>query len=144
MPTSNPRITITLEPSQSARLKRLSELSGNSQASFISELIGSSMPVVDRLIRLMEAANEVRSGLTDDLVADMEASQARVEAQLGLALDDFDSNTSVLLDMAESVKRRKVARGMRSVPPATSPAPRPTPISNRGVRSTKKPSRTVP
>ena len=56
MPTPNPRLTITLEPSTAAQLRRMSELTGNSQSSMISELLSQSAPVFDRLITVLEAA----------------------------------------------------------------------------------------
>lgn len=125
-----------------ARLKRLSELSGNSQSALIAELLQGAAPVMDRLIKLMEAAKDVRSELAGNLVADMEAAQSRVEAQLGLALEDFDQLNASLVDQAETVKRRGADAGMRKRAGGGSPAPS-TPMSNRGVRSIKKTSRTV-
>lgn len=144
MPTTNPRLTITLEPGAHALLKRLSALSGNSQASFVSELITSSLPVVERLIALMEAAKDVRSELSSGLVDELAAGQARMEAQLGLGLEDFDKATASLLDDAEKIKRRRGAGGVRKRASGAGAVPSSTPISNRGVRSTIKPTRPVP
>jgi len=127
-----------------ARLKRLSELTGNSQSALIAELLQGAVPVMDRLITLMEAAQGVRAELSGELVADMEAAQARVEAQLGLALEDFDQINASLVEDAEKVKRRSADVGMRKRAGGGAPAPASTPMSNRGVRSTKKPHRTVP
>ena len=56
MATKNPRLTITLQPSLAAQLRRLSELTGNSQSSLIAELLEGSGPVFDRMIKVMEAA----------------------------------------------------------------------------------------
>jgi hypothetical protein len=90
----------------------------------------------------MSAAKDVRAELADNLVADMEAAQSRVEAQLGLALGEFDQINAGLVEEAEQIRRRGRG-GMRTRASAVAPA-KPTPISNRGVRSTKNPSRTVP
>lgn len=143
MPTKNPRLSVTFSPAFAVRLKRLSELSGSSQSALIGELLDGATPVMDRLITLMEAAGQVRSELSGNLVADMEAAQARVEAQLGLALEDFDNINGSLLEQAEEVKRRSGRAGMRKRAGAAE-AVRATPMSNRGVRSTKNTSRTVP
>ena len=56
MPTQNPRLTVTLEPSVAARLRRVSELTGNSQGSMVADILSQSAPVFDRLIKLLEAA----------------------------------------------------------------------------------------
>lgn len=143
MPTKNPRLSVTFSPAFAVRLKRLSELSGSSQSALISELLDGAAPVMDRLITLMEAAGQVRSELSGNLVSDMEAAQARVEAQLGLALEDFDNINASLIDDVEKIKRRGARAGMRQRAGAGAAALS-TPMSNRGVRSTKKTSRTVP
>ena len=143
MPTKNPRLTITFEPAFIARLKRLSELSGNSQSALVAELLQGCVPVMDRLITLMSAAKDVRAELSGNLVADMEAAQARVEAQLGLALEDFDQVNASLVEEAEKVRRRSGRAAMRERGGAVA-APSPTPISNRGVRSTRKNTKARP
>jgi hypothetical protein len=143
MPTKNPRLTITFEPALVARLRRLSELSGNSQSALVAELLTGSIPVMDRLIKLMEAAGDVRAELSASFVADMEAAQSRVEAQLGLALQDFDDVNASLVDEVEAIKRRGAPAGMRKRAGGGAVS-RPTPISTRGVRSTPKPRRTNP
>lgn len=144
MPTKNPRLSVTFEPSFAARLRRLSELSGSSQGALVAELLQGASPVIDRLITLMEAAKDVRAELSGNLVADMEVAQARVEAQLGLALEDFDVVNASILDEAERIKRRGASGGMRKRATGGAPVLAPTPMSNRGVRSSKKTSRTVP
>lgn len=140
MPTKNPRLTITLKPSLAAQLRTLSELSGNSQGSLISDLLEGSGPVFDRLIVVLTAAKEATASFKGSLVADLEKAQGQVEQQLGLAIDTFDHVTKPLLDHAEQIKRR--SRRVSKVGPAKRgrlPAIRneATPLSNRGVRSTK-------
>ena len=56
MTTKNPRLTITLEPALAAQIKRMSELTGNSQSAIISELLDGSAPVFERVIKVLEAA----------------------------------------------------------------------------------------
>ena len=69
MATSNPRLTITLEPSTAAQLRRMSELTGNSQSQMVSEILAQSSEVFERMIRVLEAA-EVARGLALVDVAD--------------------------------------------------------------------------
>jgi hypothetical protein len=133
MPTKNPRLTITLQPSLAAQLRRLSELTGNSQSAVISELLQGSGPVFDRLIAVLEAAKTAKASMRGKLVEDMERAQAQVEGALGMALDGFDQFTGSLLDEAEAVTRR-ARRGPATRGATGRGAAQPTPISNRGVR----------
>lgn len=147
MPTKNPRLTITLEPTLAAQLRRLSELTGNSQSKLLAEMLEGSTVVFERLIAVLEAANLAKASIVGNVGKDMHDAQQRVEQQLGLILDDFDRVTLPLLADVEKIPRRAArtttgseARGR------TGGAPRSTPLSNRGVRSTpktpKKPTRT--
>ena len=137
MPTSNPRLTITLQPHLAAQLRKLSELTGNSQSGLISEMLDGSIPVFERLIVVLTAAKEAKEAMRGKLSASIADGQARVEAQLGLVLEDFTQVTGELLAEAEAVKRRArrggAAKRVRGGVPGVS-----TPLSNRGVRSTTK------
>lgn len=137
MTTKNPRLTITLQPSLAAQLRKLSQLTGNSQSSLISELLDGSAPVFDRMILLLTAAESAKSSLRGHLASDMAKAQASVEKQFGLALEDFDNATQPLLDEFEVIQRRgrKGAEREALAAARTVPAAKPTPLSNRGVRS---------
>ena len=143
MPTLNPRLTITLQPQLAAQLRRLSELTGNSQSKLISEMLEGSGPVFDRMIVVLSAAEDAKQAMKGRMAADMEQAQGRMEQQLGLVLDDFNTVTGTLLEEAEAIKRRarrapgvgpSLRRASAGRAPLRSEA---TPLSNRGVRSTK-------
>jgi hypothetical protein len=138
MPAINPRITITLEPSTAAQLRRMSALTGNSQSSMISELLAQSSPVFDRLIAVLEAAEVAKTAAREDAAEKLKAAQSKIENQLGLMLDWMDDSSRPLLEHAEKVKRR-TRRQAQEQPGtgdrATGGACAPTPLSNRGVRS---------
>ena len=168
MATKNPRITITVEPSLHAQLRRLSELTGNSQSALVGELLDGAGPTRERVIKVREIAQTAQDSIKGKLAAEMDAAQAKVEAQLGLALDAFEDMSAPLIDMAETIERRsrkrlqveaegREARALgRKLAPAGRPgrtasptrpvirggksdsAGVPTPLSNRGVRSTPK------
>lgn len=165
MPAKNPRLTITIEPTLHAQLRRLSELTGNSQSGLISELLDGAGPTLDRVIKVLEIAQDAKDAIRGKLADEMDAAQAKVEAQLGLALDAFEDMSAPLIDMAETIERRsrkrlqveaegREARALgRKLAPAGRPgrtasptrpvirggksdsAGVPTPLSNRGVRS---------
>lgn len=137
MPTKNPRLTITMTPALSAQLRRLSELTGNSQGSLIAELLETSGPVFERLINLLEAAKEAKHEMQDSFRADLAAAQTKVEAQLGLSLETLDTATRPLLEQVEKIRRRARRGGVVKAQPSRAAAPKlgvSTPISNRGVR----------
>ena len=142
MPTKNPRLTITLEPSLAAQLRTLSELTGNSQSSLIAELLEGSGPVFDRMIQVLQAAKTAKEAMRGKLVADMEDAQTKMEGALGIAMEGFDLFTGSLLDEAEAVTRRArrgpALRGGNGRVAAAS-----TPISNRGVRLDPKATKDI-
>ena len=61
MPAVNPRITITITPELHAVLRRLSELSGQSQSGIVGELLGESVPVFERMVTVLEAAQKLKA-----------------------------------------------------------------------------------
>lgn len=107
MPTKNPRLTMTLTPTIAAQLRRLSELTGNSQASLVSELLEGQEVVFARVIQSLEAAKLVKEEMKSSLRADLDRSQQVIEAQLGLVLKSLDNAAAPLLKEAEKIRRRK-------------------------------------
>lgn len=133
MTTTRPRITVNLEPVTALQLKRISELTGNSQSAMISEVLEQAAPVFERLIVVLEAAEQAKAKVREQSVERLSDAQARIEAQLGLVLEDFDRSTAPLLDEMERVKRRRRTGAQARARTAAAATP-PTPISNRGVR----------
>lgn len=146
MPAKNPRLTITIEPSLAAQLRRLSELTGNSQSRMIGELLEGSGPIFDRMIHVLEAAKTAKEAMRGKLTDDMEQAQSKMEGALGVVMEGFDQFTGSLLDEAEAVKRRARRKGRASAARAPGEglgeAPL-TPISNRGVRLDPKATKEI-
>ena len=137
MTTKNPRLTITLAPLLAAQIRRISEITGNSQSAIISELLQGSEPVFTRIIQVLEAAQAAKQSLKGKLTEDMEHAQVRMEKQLGLALGEFEDATAPLLATLETVNRRstRTAATARSAGARTRGVPVVSaPMSNRGVR----------
>lgn len=153
MPAKNPRLTITIEPMLHAQLRRLSELTGNSQSALIAELLEGAGPTLDRVIKVLEIAQTAKDSIKGKLAEEMQAAQEKVETQLGLTLDAFEEMPVPLLEMAEAIERRSRRRSQghagasraggigsagKGAPPRGERGPARTvltPISNRGVRS---------
>lgn len=142
MPTKNPRLTITLKPSLAAQLRTLSELTGNSQSSLISELLDGSGPVFDRLIAVLQAAKVAKDSMKGKLIEDMDRAQQQIEGAFGLALDSFDTGTKSLFDEVEVVTRR-ARKGALAGEGSGRGAAQPTPLSNRGVRLDPKATKSI-
>ena len=122
--TNKPRITVTLTPEVHALLRRMSELTGNSQSSFVGDLLSQSSPVFSRMVEVLEAAERMRGEalrVPDGIKSALDEAQSQLESQLGLVLDVMDDGFRPLLQEAEKVQRRARRRSS-------------TPISNRGVR----------
>jgi hypothetical protein len=140
MPATNPRLTITLQPSVAAVLRRLSQLTGNSQSSLIGELLVQSMPVFERMASVLDAASKLKDqgdSMPKEIGENLSRAQERMESQLGLLLDDLDVGVRPLLDHAEKVHRRGARRDGRS-PAGRAPGRSAAPMSNRGVTPTPK------
>lgn len=148
MPTKNPRLTITLEAHFAAQLRRLSELTGNSQSQIISELLEDSEGVFFKIIQVLEAAQVARQEIKGRITLDIQQAQERMERQLGLSIDEpADTVTLPLLADVEKVarRRRKQTAGPAGAQLAgtvrgrlAASVPTETPLSNRGVRSPRR------
>jgi hypothetical protein len=143
MPAINPRLTITLRPSTAAQVRRMSELTGNSQSALISDLLEANEGVFDRLITVLAAAEQAKEAFRKETTAGLNEAQRKIEKQLGLVLETVDEATAPILQEAERIARRK-ARGSTGggrvaggAGMARATRARVTPPSNRGVRSTQ-------
>ena len=140
MPTLNPRITITLEPSVHAILRRLSQLTKESQSAIVSDLLSQSSPAFSKIITVLEAAQAASASMKASTAARLDEAQSTIEAQLGLVLGTLDDVSRPMLDEAEKVARRSAGprqRAGRVSGPAVRSAS-PAPISNRGVTPLKR------
>lgn len=136
MPTQNPRLSVTLTPELGALLERLSVLTGSSKSAMVADLLGEAVPIFERMITVLEAAQTLKDQATGGIAqigAGLARAQSRMEAQLGLCLDDLDEGVRPILEAAEKVTRR----GARGSAPARTRATRSgaTPMSNRGVKN---------
>lgn len=142
MPTNNPRLTITLQPTLSAQLRTLSGLTGNSQSALIADLLEGSSPIFDRMITVLQAAEDAKLSMRGSVGADLKSASDQLEKQLGLTLEAIDRVAErPMLEVMEKVQRRArrtAPDGAHSAPAGTGAAAvgtKRTPISNRGVRS---------
>lgn len=140
MPTINPRITVTLNPKSAAQLRELATLTEQSQSSIIAEIVEASDQVFQRMILILRAAAQAKQAVKTQTAANLTEAQEKVEAQLGLMLEEMDNLSQPLLADLERVARRarKASPGARRDTAEPPRLPVSTPISNRGVRLTTK------
>jgi hypothetical protein len=73
LPTTNPRISITLQPEELAILDRFSAASGTPRATVLSGLVATVLPELEKAAELIEMANaaprHVQQGLVESLSA---------------------------------------------------------------------------
>jgi hypothetical protein len=110
MPTSNPRLTITLTPAVAAVLRDMSDLSGNSQSAIVGELLEMSLPVFERVAAGIRAARTMQATAKGEIVAGLQRAQEKLEQQLDLAMETMDDGLRPLLEHAERVQRRAAKR----------------------------------
>ena len=116
MATKKPRLTITLEPALSDSLRRLSELTGNSQSSLISEMLSGSGPIFEKMIRVLEAAEVAKGAIKGRVTRGLDDAQTKFEKALGLSLVGFDELEAVLFcgrSHRRKGRRRRQARARR-------------------------------
>ena len=138
MATKKPRLTITLEPALSESLRRLSELTGNSQSSLISEMLSGSGHVLEKMIAVLEAAQFAKDAIKGRITRGLDDAQGKFEQALGLAFEGFDGIDTVLKEAAGAAPKGQTPTASESAAAADISA-QPTPLSNRGVRSTPTP-----
>lgn len=137
MPTNNPRITITLTPEVHALMRRVSELSGDSQSSLVAGMLAESAPVFERMVTVLEAAQKLKAQADDapkEFAQGLEEAQRKLEAQLGLVFENMDTGFRPILEAAERIDRRSTRRSATVRKRAAhGDEPAQPPVSNRGV-----------
>lgn len=120
MPTKKPRLTITITESLAWQLQQLSRLTGQSQGGLIASLLEGSDLVLQRLIVVLEAAQEAKEAIPGRLAFDMREAQERIEQRLSL------------VKTVDQIVKRRAGRVSAA---GGSPRAQLNPLSNRGGRS---------
>lgn len=143
MPTSNPRINVTLPPSLDATVRRMAFLTRVSKAQVLRELLEAAEPALQRAVTLMEAAQQATAAVKAGVSRDLAKAQEEAERQAAVILGHLDGASADLVAQAEALRERrprpaKAARGAARAPSAAPPDP---PASKRGVKSPRKASK---
>lgn len=120
MPTSNPRIQLTVPPHRYDLIKRLAAAQGVSMASVVTDIMDEVYPVLERVCVVLEAAKQAqetgKQGLRE-AVAQAEADLVPFLYQAVDQLDIFmeDAAKTVGADLSPTAKAGEVIRKAQRV-----------------------------
>lgn len=139
MPTTNPRVNVTLSPSLDALVTRLAQLQRVSKSSVLRELLETAEPELAQVVALMEAASKAKTTAKKNLTADMRGAVHGYLAEVQALMERGGALVGDLVSEAEAVRGRRPSR-KSSAGPARSGAGaargrKDPPSSNRGVKS---------
>lgn len=137
MPTTKPRITITLTDRQHALLQAMAGFQGSSMSSIVVGLLDTAVPVMERIVTVMRAAASAPQEMLDGLKESMERAEATVLDQMQEHIGQLDIFVQEAAAAGgTAVTRSAAAGGTAAAVSARVPRkPRP-PATNRGVRIT--------
>ena len=90
MSTLKPRITITLSHRQHDLLRAISESSGQSMSSFVSELLETAEPVFERMAATFQRIKQQQDHQREQIRANLDAAQGQLEHISAGLLDQLD------------------------------------------------------
>jgi hypothetical protein len=90
MPTANPRIQVTLKPSQHELIRRLAKLQGRSMSKVISELFDEIEPVYERVAVVLQAAKHAQSSANEGMRQAFEKAEGEMAPHVAAAMGQFD------------------------------------------------------
>lgn len=140
MPTTNPRINVTLSPSMDALVSKLASLERVSKSMVVRELLEAAEPALASAVALMEAAEGASLEARKMIVRDMQTTIDAARGVSQLAQSVATTHTRDIVAEAEAIRGRRPARKPRvsggggQASSAAKKAKRP-PSSNRGVKS---------
>jgi DNA-binding MarR family transcriptional regulator len=127
MATTKPRITVTLTESQHRVLRALSEYSGQSMSSYISEFLTAAEPTMERMAATFQRIRQANDQRRQQIVAQLEEAQAVFEPLAMSVIDQADLFLGRLEEAATGAPPvRDSARTERT-------GDAPAPSTNRGV-----------
>lgn len=140
MPTSNPRVNVTLSPSLHRLVSDLARMQRMSKAQVLREMLEASEPVLQQVAAMMKAAEDMSHAAKAKVADDLGAALKSVEKKADKAMQLAAGITSDLVAQAEAIKGRRPARRGAAVPTRSgvgaAPARPRTPLpSKRGVKS---------
>lgn len=130
MATAKPRITITLNEKSYAVLKAISDCSGQPMSTFVTEMLDSARPTLERMAATFQKIKRAQETERAIFLGNLDEAQAALEPVVMETLGQFD----LFLGKIEKAADAPAAVPMRKRGPAggASAAPRRSPSTNRG------------
>lgn len=134
MPTSKPRITLTLSEQQHELLQSLAELQKVSMSSIVVDLLDTTMPVLGRLVSILKSAAEAPQSVLDELRKSLDVAESDALGKQDSLMGQVDLLIAGAGDAQESAPAPAKKPALKNARP---------PATNRGVRipssNTRKP-----
>lgn len=91
MATTKPRMSITLEPEHNAVVTELAQLRGVSKSTVVTEMLGASIPALERVVKLLRALQAAQSGgYVQDFARNLEEAEKTLAPLLAAALEQME------------------------------------------------------
>lgn len=135
MPTTNPRVYVTLSPELDSVIGRMAALERISKSQLIRETLEAAQPTLLKAVALMEAASKASISARAEVAQTFEHSQNVLESELESLLNaviEAPSGDHVVAGRRPGRRAQTCARDDAQVP--VNPPP-----SKRGVKSSKRP-----
>jgi uncharacterized protein (DUF1778 family) len=139
MPTSKPRITITLSQHQHDLLGAMADAQKVSMSSIVVELLDTAVPVLERVMDLINAAKRAPKEALDELKRSLDRAEHSVLGMQQEAIGQLD----LLLKEAGGMGEAHRGSPVTSASKARRSVSEKPPTSNRGVRITSTPQTPV-
>lgn len=130
MGTKKPRITITLTKRQHELLKAITEVSGHSMSSMVSELIEGSEPVLERMAVTFQKLKQASDAQKSHIAKTLEDAQTAFEPLVASGIDQLDMFFGQLVSFPGEDGS---GGGCAAPPPEPSKKGTAPPLTNRGV-----------
>jgi hypothetical protein len=90
MATNKPRITVTLGEPTYAVLKSIADLGNGTMSGFVSEMLESALPTLERMAATFQAIKNAQTTERGKFLASMDRAQAALEPAVMEAVGQFD------------------------------------------------------
>ena len=141
--SGNTRLTITLNSHTHAVIAELAKLQGRPKSKVITELLDTTVPVLERTCYVLGIAQRASAGMSDDFKASLERSEAKVMQMMNEAMGQMDLLATDLSGPSTSGDEAGRKAGRAASPASRSDTTLP-PHSNTGVTigdNSEKPSK---
>lgn len=130
MPTTKPRITITLSEHQHDLLGAMADAQKVSMSSIVVELLDTAVPVLERVMELINAAKRAPKEAIEELKRSLDRAEGDLIGMQSEALGQLD----LLVKEAGGMGEARSGTPVTAVSKARRSVAKKPPTSNRGVR----------